>query len=78
MPYSFSTFQKPTRDSGPPSRALTKSHGDDRLCSKLRPPVAHVAADPVGRLVAERHDPLLVALADAGQVALVEVAGRRA
>ena len=35
MPYSFSSFQKPTRDSGPP-RALTNSHGDVRAARRGR------------------------------------------
>ena len=37
------------------------------------PAVTNIPAHPVGRLVPERHHPLLVSLADARQVSLVQV-----
>ena len=71
-PCRFRIFQKPTRLSGPP-RAFTNRRGDRRPFSSARRAVALILANPAARLVAERHQPLLAALPDAGQVLLVEM-----
>ena len=66
--------------SGPP-RALTNSAtrtpSRAPCATSAGRAVALVAPDPVGRLLADRDDALLVALADAGQVAARRGAGRR-
>ena len=71
---SLRIFQKPTRLSGAAARVEEQPR---RRCarpsSSAGRAVALIAAHPVGRLLADRHEPLLVALADARQVLLVEV-----
>src|SRR4030095_7590546 len=84
-PYAFNTFQKPTRvRPGAPPRAFPNKRG--RVHEQPRTAafaeengtcVSQISAHPGRRLIAERHDALLAALAGACQIGgfQIDVAG---
>ena len=77
-PYPFKTFQKPTRDRLPPRFALTNNHGDCALTDERRASLVNILREPCRRLVADRHDALLVPFTGAGKIARLEIQIARA